>query len=405
MSSPAIDLNKAIIPSMAHLLTVDKRYSIVYGGAGSGKSVFCAQKVIIRCFNSKQRYLVIRKVARTLRHSVFSRIVAQLADWHLLGHARVNKSEMYIQFSNGSEIIFSGLDDVEKMKSIDGITSIWVEEATELLEDDLTQLDLRLRGITPYYKQIMLSFNPIAITHWLKRRFFDDPSAGETHVHKSTYKDNPFTDEAYKKVFDDLKKRSPSLYRVYGEGEWGILKGLIFNPPVTIERFPGNYDIETYGIDFGFNNPSCVLWVGLKDIDWKRRAGNVYVKELLYETELSNTELGDRMRQIGVARHKVFADSAEPARIKELARQGFRVLPAAKGKGSVVASINLLQSLTIHTHPDNVNFNKEIASYVWEEEDGKFLDEPVAVDDHAIAALRYAVWSLMKLPKRGIKVS
>lgn len=395
-----------MIPSMAHLLTVDKRYSVVYGGAGSGKSVFCAQKVIIRCFNSKQRYLIVRKVARTLRHSVFARIVGQLSEWGLLGHARVNKSEMYIQFSNGSELIFSGLDDVEKMKSIDGITSIWVEEATELLEDDLTQLDLRLRGLTAHYKQIMLSFNPIAITHWLKRRFFDDPSEGQTHIHKSTYLDNPFIDDAYKRVFDDLKKRSPSLYRVYGEGEWGILKGLIFNPPRLLDKFPGNYDIETYGIDFGFNNPSCVLWVGLKDIDWHRRVGNVYVKELIYDTELSNTELGDKMRQVGVStKHKIFADSAEPARIKELRRQNFKILPSIKGKGSVVASINLLQSLTIHTHPDNVNFNKEIASYVWEEEDGKFLDEPVAVDDHAIAALRYAVWSLMKLPKRGIKVS
>lgn len=402
-----VDLNKVLTPAMVPLLIRDERYLVVYGGAGSGKSVFCAQKMLIRCFNSKQKYLVIRKVARTLRHSVFSRVVTQLADWNLTSHVRINKSEMYIKFSSGSEIIFSGLDDVEKMKSIDGITSIWVEEATELSEADLTQLDLRLRGETKWYKQIMLSFNPISHTHWLKGRFFDKPSEGETYVHRSTFMDNPYLDDAYKKVMLDLKTRSPSLYRIYGEGEWGILKGLIFEPPRIVERYPDTFDIETYGIDFGFNNPSCVLWIGLRDVDWKRRVGSVYVRELIYESELTNTQLGDKMREVGVdSTNKIFADSAEPARIKELSRQNFRILPAAKGKGSVVASINLLQSLTIYSHPDNVNLNAEMASYVWEEdENGKLLDDPVAVDDHAIAALRYGVWSLMKSPKRKIKAS
>jgi phage terminase large subunit len=402
-----IDLGKFIVPKFAPLITDEKRYLILYGGAGSGKSVFASQKVVLRCMASRHRILVVRRVARTLRRSVFTEIKARLVDWGLYNTAKINTSEMHITFPNGSEIIFAGVDDVEKLKSISGITSIWIEEATELSEEDLTQLDLRLRGETPHYKQIIISFNPISHMHWLKKRFFDNPAADMVTVNKSTFRDNPYADDQYKQLFEDMKTRSPTLYQVYAEGEWGVVKGLIFKPPITLEAFPERFDLDAYGMDFGFNNPSAIVHVGLHDIDWTRRVGNVYVREVLYETGLSNTELGDRMRAIGIKpRTPIYADSAEPARIRELARQGFNVIPSVKGKGSLNTSISLLQSMTIYTLATNVNFNAEMMTYCWEEDrDGNTTDKPLNLNDHAIAGLRYAVWSTLKKRVRRIEVS
>jgi phage terminase large subunit len=424
-----IDLREGVIPKFAPGLGATERYLVLYGGAGSGKSVFASQKVILRCIAGPQRILVIRRVARTLRRSVFAEIKARLSEWGLYRTTKINATEMTVTFPNGSEILFAGVDDVEKLKSISGITSIWIEEATELSEEDFTQIDLRLRGETEHYKQIILTFNPISHMHWLKRRFFDSIGMGDkgepgsftdaapgtfvyaaqstgVRVIKSTYLDNPFVDDQYKALFEDLKRRSPSLYRVYGEGEWGVLKGLIFKPPEVVAEFPERFDMEAYGIDFGFNNPTTIIHVGFKDVDWTRRAGSLFVRELLYESGLSNAELGDKMRALGIERRTpVYADAAEPARIKELARHGFNIHPAAKGKNSVATSIALLQSFMVYTTPESTNLIAEMATYSWEEDkNGNMLDKPVPLNDHAIDALRYAVWSTMKKRVRKIEV-
>ena len=116
----------------------------------------------------------------------------------------MNKSDMNITFANGSKILFAGLDDVEKLKSIYDITGIWIEEASELEEGDFNQLDIRLRTIFPYYLQILITFNPIRITHWLKKRFFDKPDP-RARLHESTYKDNRFLTEEAIKTLEPLR--------------------------------------------------------------------------------------------------------------------------------------------------------------------------------------------------------
>jgi phage terminase large subunit len=405
-TSEQIDMQACTVPRQYPALWDTSRYLILYGGAGSGKSVFASQKVVLRCLHERHRFMLIRKIGRTLRDSMFAEIKARLSEWGIYDLVRINTTEMSIKFPNGSEIIFKGLDDMEKLKSISGVTSIWIEEATELSEAELNQIDLRLRGETPGYKQVMLTFNPISATHWLKKRFFDK-SSDKASIIKSTFADNPFIDDEYKEMLADLAGHSPDMYRVYGEGEWGILKGLIFNPPVMLETFPEEFDMTAYGMDFGFNDPSTIIYVGFKDIDWKRRVGSLYVREVLYQTKLTNAQLGDRMRACGVEKMTaVYADSAEPARIAELARQGFRVLSAVKGKGSLLASISLLQGMTIYTHAANTNFNLEMASYTWDEDKhGESLDQPIGTNDHAIAALRYAVYSTMKKRVNRVEVA
>lgn len=214
----------------------ESRFLVLMGGGGSGKSVFAARKVLERATSeSGHRILICRKVARTLRESCF-RILKEMAYEHyresISGHS---ESDMRITFNNGSELIFAGLDDVEKLKSIYHITSIWIEEASELLETDLNQLDIRLRDETPFYKQIILTFNPISITHWLKSRFFDR-TFDDVTTHRSTYRDNRFISADAIKTLERFKETDEYYYQVYCLGMWGVTGKSVFNAKELTER-------------------------------------------------------------------------------------------------------------------------------------------------------------------------
>lgn len=238
MTTATIDIDiDDIMNTWGHPLLDDRnRYLVLYGGAGSGKSVVAAQKMIIRMLEEKShKFLVVRKVANTLRNSVFSLLRGTIADWGLSQLFKINKSDMDITCVNGNQIIFAGLDDVEKLKSIHGITGMWLEEASEILQEDFQQLDLRLRGQTKNYKQIMISFNPISITHWLKAVFFDAKKPNSTVVH-TTYRDNLFIDDEYKGTLEALKEQDPYYYTVYALGEWGVLGQTVFNAQIVTER-------------------------------------------------------------------------------------------------------------------------------------------------------------------------
>lgn len=214
----------------------ESRYLVLYGGAGSGKSVFTAQKIVYRMVSETgHRFLVVRKVAKTIRNSVFAEIKGVISDWGLTELFDENKSAMEITCVNGNIIIFCGLDDVEKLKSIKGITSVWIEEASEVEQSDFQQINLRLRGVTRNYKQIVISFNPVIITHWLKTYFFDDEKEG-TFTLKTTYRDNRFIDPEYAKVIEALKDIDPYYYMVYGLGEWGVVGGIVYNAKIVTER-------------------------------------------------------------------------------------------------------------------------------------------------------------------------
>ena len=216
------------------------RYLVLKGGGGSGKSIFVGRKILERCISEPgHRFLVCRKVARTLRESCFSQLSGQLAEHYKGSGYKIN--DMRITFPNGSEILFAGLDDVEKLKSIYNITGIWIEEASEIKEADFNQLDIRLRGKTAYYKQIILSFNPISIHHWLKKRFFDCENLPEKdkkkiRTHESTYLDNRFLDKEARAVLEAFKYIDEYYYEVYCLGFWGITGKSVFNSRSIAER-------------------------------------------------------------------------------------------------------------------------------------------------------------------------
>ena len=146
---------------------------------------------------------------------------------------------------NGNEILFYGLDDAEQRKSIQGITSVWIEEPTELEKSDYEQLDIRVRGKAVHYKQFILSFNPIYINHWLNGEFFDrrNPKRNCKTVH-STYKDNKFLDQESIEVLEGFKDKDPYFYQVYCQGSWGILGKTIFDAQKVSKRIEQIKDIK-----------------------------------------------------------------------------------------------------------------------------------------------------------------
>jgi phage terminase large subunit len=356
------------------------RYIDLYGGAGSGKSVFAAQKIILRAAStSGHKFLVVRKVGRTLRGSCFSLIRSIIANMGLT--VTVNKTEMTITFPNGSEITHTGLDDVEKLKSVHGITGIWVEEATELTEVDFTQLDLRLRGESPDYKQIILSYNPINIFHWLKKNHHDKLDPRRLIV-KTTYKDNEFIDADYKQVLESIQDKNYN--RIYMMGEWGVQEeGLIYTHWKTSE-LPPAVDETFYGLDFGFNNPTSLVKVCIRDKKY-------YVQEMLYQSQLITQDIINIIKPI-VGRSTVYCDSAEPARIKEIQKAGIR---AKEAKKDVALGIEFVKGVDLFITPDSHNLIKELRVYKWKEStDGTFKDkEPLKFMDHACDAMRYAIYT------------
>ena len=382
ISSP---INDVYLPYLDN----DARYEIFYGGAGSGKSHFVAQKKVIQHIrDTGRKTLVVRKVGNTLRNSCFALIKSVIHDMGVSSHFTIPKGKTILDISakNGNEFLFTGLDDVEKLKSITGITDIWVEEASECAEDDFKQLDLRLRGDTAHAKQITLTYNPISALSWLKG-FFHDIKRDNCTILKTTYKDNLFIDDEYVEMLEQMHDRDYVYYQIYALGEWGVLGNLVFTNYI-IEDVPTNetfYGSLYQGLDFGFNDPSAFIRIGMKD-------NEIYVFDELYLRGLTNNELIPYVKEKADPKTAIIADSSEPDRIKEFRQAGLVVKPAVKGKDSIKAGLDWAKRRKIHIHPNCTNFIKEIQGYKYrEDKDGNVYDEPVDIDNHLMDALRYAL--------------
>ena len=214
------------------------RYLVFYGGGSSGKSYFIAERLIYKIIHpTRCNTLVVRQVGDTNRKSTFPLLKQVISNWGLGDHFKINESDMRIVCKlTSNEIAFAGLDDVEKIKSITfangELTDIWVEESTECQESDINQLKVRLRG-GKSKKQMVLSFNPINIQHWIKGHFIDSKLAT---VCFSTYKDNKFLTPDDRKALEDLKLIDEYTYNVYCLGQWGILGKTVFDARAIQKR-------------------------------------------------------------------------------------------------------------------------------------------------------------------------
>ena len=250
-------------------LNNDDRYLVFYGGGSSGKSYFIAERYIYKLIHpTRCNLLVVRQTGDTNRRSTFPLLKHVISNWNLAEHFKINESDMRIRCKlTGNEVAFAGLDDVEKIKSITfengELTDIWVEEATETQEQDINQLKVRLRG-GKSKKQMVLSFNPINIQHWIKGHFID---SGLATVCFSTYKDNKFLTEDDRKALEDLKRTDEYTYNVYCLGQWGILGKTVFDARAIQKRLEtlekplktGYFDYEYDGLQI-----TNIKWVNDK---------------------------------------------------------------------------------------------------------------------------------------------
>jgi len=404
MAKINVRLDKALFNDvyLPYLKKNDTRYEIYYGGASSGKSVFVTQKKVYQHLTELgHKTLVVRKVKNTLRESVFAEIRNTINTWKLnsIFHIPKGKSDFDIQCLNGNEFIFTGLDDVEKLKSIQGITDIWVEEANEITEEDFHQLDLRMRGKRRVRKQITLSFNPVSALSWLKRYFFDNKKSNVTDL-KTTYKHNRFIDEEDKATIENLKDEDYVYYQIYGLGDWGTPKAIIYNNYVVEDFEAGieGYDVRNYfdilfgGMDYGFNHPAVFLLMGMKDRE-------VYIIDEVHQSHLTNPEFKELVKEKFHERQLQYWDvplwsDHELDRIEEFNQDKFSVQPAEKVV-LVKNQIDFLKRLREHIHPRCVNTIKEQQGYKWREDrEGNVLDDPAKFRDDAMDAKRYGIYSM-----------
>lgn len=407
-----MNINVQMNPCFKEVDRSQKRYIVMKGSAGSGKSVDTAQNYILRLMQDKGRNLVaMRKSDISNRDSTFAELTGSL--YRMFGdkyeqYWRINKSPMSLTFKpNGNQIIFRGMNDDrqrEKLKSITfprgKLTDVWLEEATEFTQADLEIIDDRLRGELPpgQFYQIRMTFNPVNKNHWIKKVFFDIPDENVL-THHSTYLGNRFIDDAYRARMERRKIVDPEGYQIYGLGKWGEIGGLILhNWEVTdVSQNLNDYDDAAIGQDFGFNHANAILLLGWKD-------DNIYIIDEIYLFEKDTSEIiQEAITHAIPTKRQMWCDSAEPDRIKMWQKAGYRARGVDKGgsAGSVKAQIDWMKQRKIYVHPHCTNTIKEMQQWKWKKDErtGEYLDEPVPFQDDAMAALRYGVEGWRKLKK------
>ena len=372
-----------------------KRIEAYYGGAGSGKSFGATQKVLLKALKYKRKVLVIRKIQRTIKDSIWALLISHLHASGYYDACRVNRSDFEIELPNGSIFLFKGLDDPEKIKSIDGITDIVIEEATELTEDDFTQLNLRLRALVDYL-QIYLMFNPISKKNWVYDYFFVRKLPLNVKVVKTTYQDNKFLSDEYRAELERLKDRNPAYYRIYCLGEFATLDKLVF--PVYTTKIVSEDSIQGLkrwiGLDFGYiNDPSAIVW-GFIDTVKKR----IYVTGEYVKRGMKNNEIAETMADLGLCKDKSYGDCAERKSIDEIRDKGVNIEPTEKGKDSIIHGIQWIQQYELIVDERCFKVIEELENYTWKKDKktGEYLNDPVDTFNHTIDAIRYGLNKYIK---------
>lgn len=366
------------------------RWEFWCGSAGSGKSYFITQKIIMRCCSEPIRVLVCRRYATTLRNTCFSLFKEVLSKWKLTPYVKVNESDFRIRFPNGSEIIMTGLDEETKLLSLANISMVWVEEAFEVEKNKIEQLNLRMRGAAAN-QQIILSWNPINKHHWLYDFTVENPPTSSVFIH-STYKDNPFLSKEYTDALDELEIRNPQKYRVYGLGEWGVNSdGLVFKNWKVREFDHAAIDGQLMcGLDFGFVNDISAFVAALMVEKEKR----IYIFKEYGATGKTNKDLVDIITALGFNKSTIIADAAEPKSIEEIKRAGINKIRACKkGADSIIHGIQKLQNYEIIIHPSCVGIITEFENYTWQKDKktDEYINKPIDDFNHYIDALRYSL--------------
>ena len=398
MAEQTLYVNDAYMP----YLEATEYTQIFFGGSSSGKSYFLAQRTVMDNMNG-YNYLICRNVGNTIKKSVFNEVWKAICNMGLALFYDRNKTELTMtNRRNNKQILFSGLDDEEKLKSItpiDGVLErIWIEEATEIRRSAYMQLKKRLRGRTDKHKGIIISFNPVLKSHWIYKEFFAGCWDEEKNLYrdarklilKTTYKDNKFLtpDDIY-----ELEHETDEyFYNVYTLGNWGILGNIIFKNWSTADLSSkiAGFDSIDNGLDFGFTNPNALVRVHVSE-----KSKTIYIFDTLCKRGQTYDSLIADLKQ-KVQMQIVTCDNEDSRGLFMLQQGGIRAVPAKKGADSVISGITWLQGYKLVIDVKQQEFINEIQQYHWQEDkEGNVLEKPVKKNDHLMDALRYAVENRM----------
>jgi len=404
---PTHEINDVYLPHLKNMA----RTQILYGGSSSGKSRFKAQQAVIDVLSGNGRnWMVCRKIGKDNRGSTFVEIKDRvIEEWGLLDRFKINETNLTITADNGYQIIFKGLDDLEKVKSIvpkkGAFTDVWIEEATQVYPNDIKHLYKRQRGGDPNIpKRIHLTFNPIIQLHHIYNTYFASAEWGSDQtsytspdnrlsILKTWYIHNRFLTPD---DISDLENEENEYFRdVYTFGNWGVLGDSIFKNWVVedLSDMANQFTNRRNGLDFGFSSdPAAVVTT-----HYDRREKTIYIFGELYERGLTNDILAQMTAPL-IERDNIVCDSAEPKSIAELRQHGLNAVGAKKGKDSVLFGVQWLQQQKIIIDVSCINAKNEFMQYQWrKDKDGNAIRQPVDKLNHIIDALRYAYESDMML--------
>lgn len=368
-----------------HLLNSSKKITVEQGGSRSGKTYNILIWIIFyySTHNEGKIVTVCRKTFPSLRASVLRDFLEILKNAEVYDERYHNKTNNEYEL-NGNLIEFISLDQPQKIRGRKR-DLLYINEANELYWEDWQQLIFRTTD------KVIIDYNPSDAFHWIYDKVIP---RDDCEFFQTTYKDNPFLDQSIVNEIERLQFTDEDYWRIYGLGERGTSRATIFRFNIA-EEVKGKF--ISYGLDFGFTNDPSSLVKVYKD------GQDLYIQEMLYHTNQTNQDLSDRFNELGINKYdEIFGDSAEPKSIEELHRMKWNIKPTAKGADSIMAGIDMLKRHNIHVTKSSLNLIKELQNYKWQEDkNGNLLNRPIDTYNHAIDALRYAVWNKLSKPNYG----
>lgn len=398
----------------------NSRFYFLLGGYGSSKSYHIALKIILKCIREKRKVLVIREVYETIRESCFSLFEELAEDLHLTDDKhgqpvmRFVQSPMKIKFKNGSQIIFKGMDKPAKLKSINGVTIIWIEEASELKYAGYKELLGRARH--PFLSiHFILSENPVDKENWTYKQFFRDEENNrfvmddeelykkriirtkDTYYHHSTVDDNHFLPASYIEQLDEIRSYDPDLYRIARLGHFGI-NGTKVLPQFEVAKshqevmskvasIPDKFKFN--GMDFGFETSyNAVVRMAVDD-----QQKILYIYWEYYKNRMTDDKTAKELREFGLDKVQIVADCEDPKAIAFYRQNGFRMRGCHKFPGSRLANTRKIKRFhRIVCSPDCLNTIKELSTLIYskDRQDRPIYDQ-FNIDPHTFSAIWYAL--------------
>ncbi len=368
-----------------HLVKTDKKIIVNQGGTRSGKTYNILLFIIFYyCLrNSKRVITICRKTFPALRATVLRDFISILKKYELYKEEHHNKSSSeYSLFGNLVEFI--SLDQPVKVRGRKR-NLLFVNEANELYFEDWQQLLFRTS------EKIILDYNPSEEYHWIYDKIIPREDASFL---KTNYLDNPFLEKTLIDEIERLKYTDEQYWQIYGLGEKGLSKAVIFNY-VEYNIIPAEAEFVALGMDFGFtNDPTAMVKIYKHNL-------NLYIEELLYRRMMTTNDIHNFLKN-NITKQVIYADSSEPRIIEELRRMGWSIRPSLKGKDSINAGIDLLKRYKLHIHKDSTNAIQEFRNYKWKEDrSGKLTNTPEDKNNHITDAVRYATYSILSKPNFG----